>query len=430
MGSPSLPALAALALLLMHGGPRSVAAQAAVPVLNAPGFVQLVPLWPSSKFHSRADGPFSSASFFQATGVGASGQDLAGSVWDSRNNRRVSQHPPGSMPPRAHILPACAVSPASVLYVLDQGHIRVINFQSQTVATIDPGSSGVGGCPFENCYCSMCGDTLSPQTLYLTASNNDHAGTITACTLTLTYGISGCTTYAAGNGPTSSAVNKAGTLLYYSANEGDYNNPTFNGIQMLNLSSPSPTPVQVAGTQVGSGYGSGCADDGPALGAGAICFNTPMAVALDASERYMYVVDKNENLVRVVDLVAGRTTTVARNGGGSPGSSCSASFVSHYAPAPALQSTFVTLGSLAWNRDKTQLFLTDTGVSSESGGTCAVPVRIFTFNGPKNLIVSDLGINSLTQRVRIAACLCHPLSRPDPTGPPTELRRLHVLHSR
>ena len=75
---------------------------------------------------------------------------------------------------------------------------------------------------------------------------------------------------------------------------------------------------------------------------------------------------------------------------------CDSTFVSHYAPAPALQASFGTPNSLAWNRDKTQLYLGDSGVNPNySPGICGIPVRVFTFSGPKTLTMSDLGLYNL-----------------------------------
>ena len=349
------PARARLATLLLAWcfTARRVAAQAQVPVLG--NLYALEPVFPAAQGHiggfgSSVDGAFSAANFHHFSGT---------LVWDSRN--------------------------ISVAYVLDTDRIRVVNFAAQTVATLSLPASVTTGTV-------LCGNKLIPQTLFVTFSSYTGGGFIRAFRLSQTgTAAASVTSYVDFNvagSPNSCTTNAAGTKLFYTDTAG-----SFKGVLSLDLTSVAPTPTHVSG--VVNSIAPACTFDGPALGAGAVCYGFPTGLALDATERYLYVADAGGCILRLVDLVSNNVTTVAGTYGNDDlfpdyterPVSAGGLGISHYAPAPALQSEFTIGGptSLSWSRDGSVLFVAD-------GGRSALPIRALTFNGPRNLTMWDFGI--------------------------------------
>lgn len=141
--------------------------------LAAPAYGALTPVLGSAyvatqiTFNSGAntvsDGSFTTATWRGMTGSTSASQTAVGVVWDVSNN--------------------------SIAYFLDFNRIRVVNFANPASATAvttlavpgySPFPASVYGSPATS---SMCGDRLSPQTLYITRNYNGFQGSIIAVKL-------------------------------------------------------------------------------------------------------------------------------------------------------------------------------------------------------------------------------------------------------
>ena len=118
----------------------------------------------NSGYSAVSDGSFTTATWRGMTGSSSSAQTAVGAVWDISNN--------------------------SIAYFLDYNRIRVVNFANTTSATAVTTLAVPGYDPFPDTNWggadtgSMCGDRLSPQTLYVTRNfNGQYGGSIIAVTL-------------------------------------------------------------------------------------------------------------------------------------------------------------------------------------------------------------------------------------------------------
>jgi len=149
-------------------------------------------------------------------------------------------------------------------------------------------------------------------------------------------------------------------------------------------------------TIVGNGTKSSEGDGGAAITAGLV---EPNGLALDRTERLLYIADVGGNRVRRVDLATGRISTFAGTGrprhDGDGGPAASASIWGPRAVEGGPDGAVYILeregNSLRVVHPLTRLITTIAGTGAKGYSGDGGPARLATFNGPKELAVDRAG---------------------------------------